>query len=120
MKNRDIAEIFETIADLLEIKGEAVYRVIAYRRAGEVLRSLGRDVSNVWEEGSLEAIPGVGKAIAAKIDELLRTDHLEFYEKLTTEIPPGLVDVLKVGGGVSARRQPLVSGKSWGSPLLTS
>ncbi|MCK4740693.1 MAG: DNA polymerase/3'-5' exonuclease PolX [Anaerolineales bacterium] len=98
MKNREIAEIFETIADLLEIKGETIYRVVAYRRAGEVLRSLGRDVNNVWEEGSLESIPGVGKAIAAKIDELLRTDHLEFYEKLTAEVPPGLADVLKVGG----------------------
>ncbi len=98
MKNREIAEIFETIADLLEIKGEAVYRVIAYRRAGEALRSLGRDVNIVWEEDDLEAIPGVGKAIAAKIDELLRTGHLEFYEKLTAEVPPGLADVLKVGG----------------------
>ncbi len=98
MNNREIAEIFETIADLLEIQGEAIYRVSAYRRAGEVLRSLGRDVNNVWEEASLEAIPGVGEAIAAKIDELLRTDHLEFYEKLTAEIPPGLADVLKVGG----------------------
>ena len=98
LKNREIAEIFETIADLLEIKGEAVYRVIAYRRAGEALRSLGRDVNIVWEEDDLEAIPGVGKAIAAKIDELLRTGHLEFYEKLTAEVPPGLADVLKVGG----------------------
>ncbi|MEE9513154.1 MAG: DNA polymerase/3'-5' exonuclease PolX [Anaerolineales bacterium] len=98
VKNREIAEIFETIADLLEIKEETVYRVVAYRRAGEVLRSLGRDVNNVWEEGSLESIPGVGKAIAAKIDELLRTDNLEFYEKLTAEVPPGLADVLKVGG----------------------
>ncbi len=60
LKNREIAEIFETIADLLEIKGEAVYRVIAYRRAGEALRSLGRDVNIVWEEGDLEVIPGVG------------------------------------------------------------
>lgn len=51
VKNREIAEIFETIADLLEIKGEAVYRIVAYRRAGEVLRSFGRDVNNVWEGG---------------------------------------------------------------------
>ncbi len=98
MKNRDIAEIFETIADLLEIKGEAVYRVVAYRRAGEALRSLGRDVNKVWEEGGLEDIPGVGKAIAAKIDELLRTDHLDFYEKLITDVPPGLAGILRVGG----------------------
>lgn len=98
MKNREIAEIFETIADLLEIKGETVFRVAAYRRAGEALRALGHDVKNIWEEGDLEVIPGVGKAIAAKIDELLRTDHLDFYENLTAEVPPGLADVLKVGG----------------------
>jgi DNA polymerase (family 10) len=98
LKNREIAEIFETIADLLEIKGEAVYRIIAYHRAGEALRSLGRDVNIVWDEDDLEAIPGVGKAIAAKIDELLRTGHLEFFEKLSAEVPPGLANVLKVGG----------------------
>jgi DNA polymerase (family 10) len=98
LKNREIAEIFETIADLLEIKGDAVYRVIAYRRAGEALRSLGRDVNIVWEEDDLEAIPGVGKAIAAKIDELFRTGHLEFYEILTADVPPGLANVLKVEG----------------------
>ncbi|HUS83773.1 MAG TPA: DNA polymerase/3'-5' exonuclease PolX [Anaerolineales bacterium] len=98
MKNREIAEIFGRIADLLEIKGEAVYRVVAYRRAGEALRSLGRDVNYIWEEGSLEAIPDVGKGIAAKIDELLRTGHLEFYEKLTAEVPAGLAEILKVGG----------------------
>ena len=98
MKNREIAEIFGRIADLLEIKGEAVYRVVAYRRAGEALRSLGRDVNYIWEEGSLEAIPDVGKGIAAKIDELLRTSHLEFYEKLTAEVPAGLAEILKVGG----------------------
>jgi DNA polymerase (family 10) len=98
VKNREIAEIFETIADLHEIKGEAIYRVVAYRRAGEILRTLGRDVNKIWKEGDLETIPGVGKAIAAKIDELLRTDHLEFYEKLTAEVPPGLAKVLKVGG----------------------
>lgn len=98
MKNRELAEIFGRIADLLEIKGDAVYRVAAYRRAGEALSSLGRDVNYIWEEGSLEAIPGVGKGIAAKIDELLRTDHLEFYEKLTAEVPAGLAEILKVGG----------------------
>jgi len=98
VKNREIAEIFGRIADLLEIKGEAVYRVVAYRRAGEALRSLGRDVNYIWEEGSLEAIPDVGKGIAAKIDELLRTGHLEFYEKLTAEVPAGLAEILKVGG----------------------
>jgi DNA polymerase (family 10) len=98
VNNRDVAQVFGNIADLLEIKGEQVYKVLAYRRAAEALGTLGRDVNAMWQEGALETIPGVGKAIAAKIDELLGSGKLEFYEKLAAEVPPGLIDVLKVGG----------------------
>jgi len=57
--------------------------------------SLGRDVNEVWKEGQLEEIPGVGKAISEKIDELLRTGKLEFLEKLKKEVPPSLADWLR-------------------------
>lgn len=98
MNNREMAGTFEAIANLMEIKGEAIYRILAYRRAAEALRGLGRDVSTIWKAGELEDIPGVGKAIAGKIDEMIRTDRLEFYEKLTSEIPPSLIELLKVDG----------------------
>jgi len=97
LNNKQAADVFRTIADLLEIKGEAIYRVLAYRRAADAIQELGRDLHDVWEQGELESIPGVGKAIAEKIDELLRTGKLEYFEKLAAEIPPGLVDVLAVG-----------------------
>jgi DNA polymerase (family 10) len=97
VNNREVAEIFQNIADLLEIKGEEIYRVLAYRRASDAVRSLGQSIEAVWKDGHLEEIPGVGKAISEKIDELLRTGDLEFYETLTTEIPPGLIDLLRVG-----------------------
>lgn len=97
VNNREVAKIFQSIADLLEIKGEAIYRILAYRRASDAVRSLGQSIEAVWRDGRLEEIPGVGKAISEKIDELLRTGRLEFYEKLTTEIPPGLIDLLRVG-----------------------
>jgi DNA polymerase (family 10) len=97
MNNRELAEVFNQIADLLEIKGEKIYRILAYRRGAEAFRTLGRDVNDVWRDKALESIPGVGKAIASKVGELLETGKLEFYEKLTKEIPKGLIDVLKVG-----------------------
>ena len=97
MNNRDAAQVFYNIADLLEIKGEQIYKVLAYRRAAESILSLGRDLRGVWKEGGLETIPGVGKAIGAKIDELLRTGKLEFYEELKAEVPATLVEVLRVG-----------------------
>ncbi|HLB65128.1 MAG TPA: DNA polymerase/3'-5' exonuclease PolX [Anaerolineales bacterium] len=97
MNNRDAAQVFYNIADLLEIKGEQIYKVLAYRRAAESILSLGRDLRGVWKEGGLETIPGVGKAIGAKIDELLRTGKLGFYEELKAEVPATLAEVLRVG-----------------------
>ncbi len=97
VNNREVAEVFQNIADLLEIKGEEIYRVLAYRRASDAVRSLGKDIEAVWRDERLEEIPGVGKAISEKIDELLRTGRLEFYEKLTAEIPLSLLDLLRVG-----------------------
>ena len=95
VNNREVAEVFQRIADLLEIKGEEIYRVLAYRRASDAVRALGQSIEIVWRDGRLEEIPGVGKAISEKIDELLRTGRLEFYEKLTTEIPPSLIELLR-------------------------
>ncbi|HLO14068.1 MAG TPA: helix-hairpin-helix domain-containing protein, partial [Anaerolineales bacterium] len=98
MNNRQLADTFTLIADLLEIKGENVYKTIAYRRAAESLLGLGRDASEYWKEGKLQEIPGVGKAISEKIDELLSTGKLEFLEKLKKEVPPGLVEWLPIPG----------------------
>ncbi len=97
MNNRQVAEIFLAIADLLEIKGESVYKVLAYRKAGEAIQELGTDLRQIWQEGELQSIPGVGKAIAEKIDELYQTGKLDFYETLVAEVPLGLVEVLAVG-----------------------
>jgi DNA polymerase (family 10) len=98
MNNRQLAETFTLIANLLEIRGENVYKTIAYRRAADSLLNLGREASDYWKEGKLEQIPGVGKAISEKIDELLRTGKLEFLEKLKREIPTGLVEWLPIPG----------------------
>lgn len=96
MNNRQLADTFTLIANLLEIKGEIVYKTLAYRKASESLMGLGREASEYWKEGKLEEIPGVGKAISEKIDELLRTGRLEFLEKLKQEVPATLADWLPV------------------------
>lgn len=96
MTNATIAGVFQTIADLLEIKGENIYKILAYRKAADSLTSLGRDIHEVWKAGELQSVPGVGKAIAEKIDELLSTGRLQFFENLTEEIPPSLIELLQV------------------------
>ena len=98
MNNRQLADTFTLIANLSEIKGEIIYKTLAYRKAAENLTSLGREASEYWKEGKLEDIPGVGKAISEKIDELLSTGKLQFLEKLKKEVPPSLADWLQVPG----------------------
>ncbi len=66
MNNQQLAGIFERIANLLEINGEVVYKTLAYRRAAESLRSYPREAEELYREGKLTEIPGVGKAIAEK------------------------------------------------------
>lgn len=98
MNNREVAELFETLANMLAIRGDQIHRVLAYRRAGENIRELGRDINQIAVEGALTSIPGVGATLASKIEEMLATGRLEFYEKLSAEIPPTLVDMLRVEG----------------------
>ena len=96
MNNKQLANVFTLIANLLEIKGEIIYKTLAYRKAAESLDTLGREASEYWKEGKLADIPGVGKAIAEKIDELLDTGKLEFLEKLKKEVPESLAGWLQV------------------------
>jgi DNA polymerase (family X) len=96
MNNRELADIFQLIGDLMEIKGEVIYKILAYRKASDSLLNLGRDINDVYREGELTSIPGVGKAIAEKIEELIDTGKLEFLEKLKQEVPAGLAEMLKV------------------------
>jgi DNA polymerase (family 10) len=96
--NREIASLFDRIADMLQIKGEIIHRILAYRNAAESIIEYPRDLRAVAAEGGLESIPGVGKIIAEKITEILETGTLQFYERLTEEIPPGVVDILHING----------------------
>ncbi len=96
--NREAAAIFAAIADMLEIKGENIHRVLAYRRAAQTIAELPRDLHAVYEEGTLTDLPHIGETLAAKIEELLTTGELQFFNRLADEIPSGVVAMLKVPG----------------------
>jgi len=98
MKNREVAKMFYKVADMLAIRGDNIHRILSYRRAAESIEALGRDINQVYAERTLTDIPGIGKTLAEKIEEMLTTGGLEFYERLSLEIPPSLVDMLRVEG----------------------
>jgi DNA polymerase (family X) len=98
MRNAEVARLFEDVADMLEVQGEGGFRVRAYREAAQQIAALPEPIEQVAAAGGLEAIPGVGKAIAAKIGEYLSTGELAYYERLREQVPPGLVALLQVPG----------------------
>ncbi len=98
LSNREIADIFERCSDMLQIRGDNIHRVLSYRRAAETIRAVPRDLRVISSEGGLTDLNYIGKTIAAKIDEMLETDQLEFYERLKAEIPEGLVDIMHING----------------------
>lgn len=98
--NETIAQIFEEIADILEIFGENVFRVRAYRRASEAVRNLGMDLERLHAERdpAIENISGIGKDLHAKIVEILETGQCEMHERLKAKLGPGLLSLLKIRG----------------------
>ena len=97
MKNQQIAKIFSEIAELLELKGENVFRIRAYLRAAQNVDGLAQDISTLTQE-ELEAIPGIGKDLSGKIREYLETGRIAKYEELKQVIPGGVLELLKVPG----------------------
>jgi DNA polymerase (family X) len=95
--NADIAAIFDEIADLLEIQGANAFRVRAYRNAARILQGLGADVKDLLAKGEdLTELPGVGKDLAGKIREIVESGKCNALEKLRSELPPTVTELLKV------------------------
>ena len=87
MRNSEVAAVFYEIADLLELQGVA-FKPQAYRRAASAIEQLDVELSEAVAEGSHAKIPGVGQAIARKIEELVQTGSLEYLEQLRSEVRP--------------------------------
>lgn len=98
MKNHEVAELLRNIAQLLEIKGELVFKIRAYEKAALVIDNLDDDIEEVWKQGKLDDIPGVGEALTKKIGEFLETGKLEYYEKLKEEVPVNMEELGRVPG----------------------
>jgi DNA polymerase (family 10) len=98
MTNREVARTLDHIADLLQIKDENPFKIKAYRQAASSIYHLDEDIHYLYDKGRLNDIPGVGQAIKAKIEELVEKGSCEYYDRLLTEIPPGVLDMLKIPG----------------------
>lgn len=103
LNNQRLAVVFRSMADLLASQRANPYRVRAYRRAADSLLALDEDIADVARRQALEEIDGIGRELADKIEEFLRTGTVQAYEDLKTPLPdnvkswsqlPGLSDSL--------------------------
>ena len=99
MNNAQIAEVFQDIANLLEMKGDKPFTIRAYQRAARTIERLPMELDDMLRQNqNLQEIPGIGKAISDKIAEMTNTNSLAYYDRLKAEFPDGILEVLEIPG----------------------
>jgi DNA polymerase (family 10) len=98
LRNVEVAGLLDKLGELVEANGEDRFKVIAYHRAATSIRNMEEDVEQLWKDEKLEDIQYVGKGIAKKIDEYLRTGKLQLLEKMQEKTPAGVPLLMKVQG----------------------
>ena len=114
--NAEIADIFDHVADLLEIEDANPFRVRAYRNAARTIRDLNRSLAEMLAAGAdLADLPDIGDDLAGKIAEIVETGHLSLLDDLAREIPPAIVEVTAVPGIGPKRARALYDALGVGS-----
>jgi len=101
LTNNKIARILYEIAEMLEILGESRFRIVAYQKAAQIIENLADDVIDIYvqkgEEGLIK-IKGIGKSIADKIVELIKTGKINYYQDLIKKVPSSELNLMKIPG----------------------
>jgi DNA polymerase (family 10) len=98
MDKAGIAKALEEIGTLLELKDENPFKIRAYANAARSIEAWGGNVSDLQDEEALGKIPGIGKAIAAKVKELAATGSLQYLDELRAEFPPAILQLFSISG----------------------
>jgi DNA polymerase (family 10) len=101
MNNEALARRFQKFATLMELRGEDHFRTRSYRNAAEIIETWPTPLATIARDDGakgLQTIPGIGRAISGKILELLERGTFDAWEKLTTETPVTVLDLLEVDG----------------------
>ena len=98
MKNTVLSELFEQMADIMEILGEDRFRINTYRKVGRIIADTPTDIETLLENGELAKIPGIGKSSLAKIEQFVKTGTITAHQELLKKIPPTLLELLTIPG----------------------
>jgi len=98
MKNKELADLFEKMADILEFKGENPFKISAYRKASRIIGDLTQDIEEIAEQGELKNIPGIGEGMAQKVVEYLKTGKISKFEEVKKGVPDELIAIMDIPG----------------------
>ncbi|MBN2560328.1 MAG: DNA polymerase/3'-5' exonuclease PolX [Phycisphaerae bacterium] len=98
MVNKELARLFNEIADLMEIKGADAFRINSYRRAARVFKDTNADLADLAQHGTLTSLSGVGKGTAQRVAQYLAEGKIDVHQELLQTIPPGLPALLTIPG----------------------
>ncbi len=98
MKNKEVADLFEKMADILEFKGENPFKISAYRKASRIIGDLTQEIEQIAEQGELKNIPGIGEGLAQKIVEYLKTGKVSKFEEARKGVSDELIAIMDIPG----------------------
>lgn len=100
MGNVEIADLLRAVAASYQIKDQNKnrFKIIAYNKAADAVEHLSSEAKDLWDDGKLADVVGIGESIATHLDEIFRTGTSKHFEKVMKEIPPAVFELLKIGG----------------------
>jgi len=96
--NKEIAKLLEAVKAAYEIKGENKFKIMAYDRAAVSVEHASSEIKDLWDDGKIEEIPGVGENIASYLDELFRTGRVRHFEEVMRGLPKAMFELLSIPG----------------------
>ncbi len=98
MKNKELADFFDKMANILEFKNENPFKISAYRKASRILGDLTKDIEEIAQTGELKKVPGIGEGMAQKIEEYLKTGKISKYEEVRKGVSDELIAMMDIPG----------------------
>ena len=96
--NKDIARLLREISAGYQARGENRFKIIAYDNAAASVEHATRELKDLWEDGRLDTVPGLGKSIRKHLDELFSTGKVKHFEEVKKSLPQGMFSLLEIGG----------------------
>ena len=98
MDNKEVAQILQEIAEMMELKGDNPFKIRAYDNGARIIEGLSQDIAQIVKEGTLREIKGIGEGLAHTITELVKTGKCSAHQELKKSLPKGILDILHIPG----------------------